>query len=230
MLLLYRGFCDHKLHALYHLHSTMLLLYHITVRSNQVHNCHLHSTMLLLYHLAFRVTVSFILIYIPLCFYFISKALNLSTSQNIFTFHYASTLSRFQHFLRWRHNNLHSTMLLLYPFLVGVSLLVFLHLHSTMLLLYRMSARVANTTGRYLHSTMLLLYPFHFWLLCHHCGFTFHYASTLSFPYSFIELTCYKFTFHYASTLSPLTKIQGCCTSNLHSTMLLLYRMMLLIR
>ena len=56
---------------LHHLHSTMLLLYQIT--GTPIYNIHtdLHSTMLLLYHSSTFLSRSSILIYIPLCFYFI---------------------------------------------------------------------------------------------------------------------------------------------------------------
>ena len=97
------------------LHSTMLLLYRRSlIWSRRVWN-NLHSTMLLLYQSFSNVVSPCFLIYIPLCFYFIIRAMREPTGwntiyiplcfyfilvapQNIavafwFTFHYASTLS-----------------------------------------------------------------------------------------------------------------------------------------
>src|SRR5699024_8622756 len=80
-----------------YLHSTMLLLYRdVVVLSDEIikeftfHYAstlsfpgiyfqnpphYLHSTMLLLYRISFRLPTSSTLIYIPLCFYFISRSL-----------------------------------------------------------------------------------------------------------------------------------------------------------
>ena len=99
------------------LHSTMLLLYlpYIRVPSfyfliyiplcfyfiemvldHNITNPYLHSTMLLLYRCSIPFCSSASAIYIPLCFYFICR-LSVSKSTSIsFTFHYASTLSKFQ--------------------------------------------------------------------------------------------------------------------------------------
>ena len=54
---------------------------------------HLHSTMLLLYQGDRRLHGASVLIYIPLCFYFIRSAQPFSLFHLQFTFHYASTLS-----------------------------------------------------------------------------------------------------------------------------------------
>ena len=54
--------------------------------------------------------------------------------------------------------------------------------------------------------------------------FTFHYASTLSRMPCRYRRGRKEFTFHYASTLSPGCSIAVTGVSNLHSTMLLLYR------
>ena len=71
-----------------------------------------------------------------------------------------------------------------------------------MLLLYRLTTCILATTGLYLHSTMLLLYR----------GGT------------GVEVWYYGFTFHYASTLSKANAAAtAALTTNLHSTMLLLY-------
>ena len=75
----------------------------------------LHSTMLLLYLIFLFKTGHIKFIYIPLCFYFIPEHDACYFFSDLFTFHYASTLSRR---LAERRSeqciNLHSTMLLLY--------------------------------------------------------------------------------------------------------------------
>ena len=101
--------------VLLHLHSTMLLLYRI--RSiypgySYIFTFHYASTL----SPQVLICKDQLLIYIPLCFYFI---------------YFRSSITR-------SHSNLHSTMLLLYRgcrrSLQGLRL----HLHSTMLLLYRL--------------------------------------------------------------------------------------------
>ena len=57
--------------------------------------------------------------------------------------------------------------------------------------------------------------------------FTFHYASTLSSRRYFSSAYLALFTFHYASTLSGIIAIHRFPFSDLHSTMLLLYRSMI---
>ena len=141
------------------LHSTMLLLYRRRGSYLCRHIRHLHSTMLLLYQTTTTLSVGTMIIYIPLCFYFISTA--------------EYQISRLM-------QNLHSTMLLLYQ-VIGIDLgITTLHLHSTMLLLYQPSSlyvfrvrdeftfHYASTLSVFrknmlsihlnLHSTMLLLY------------------------------------------------------------------------
>ena len=56
-------------------------------------NKNLHSTMLLLYRFVKYETATSILIYIPLCFYFIQVGIAQVGTSQVFTFHYASTLS-----------------------------------------------------------------------------------------------------------------------------------------
>ena len=97
------------------LHSTMLLLYRNPSHCIRPSRSHLHSTMLLLYLSRRDLPDTCVIIYIPLCFYFIasfsiSVALPISDlhstmlllyptvgvsccSLSLFTFHYASTLS-----------------------------------------------------------------------------------------------------------------------------------------
>ena len=55
-------------------------------------------------------------------------------------------------------------------------------------------------------------------------AFTFHYASTLSGKSILHRVRKDQFTFHYASTLSTNTHSITKSITNLHSTMLLLYR------
>ena len=115
MLLLYRPFWKRTPDWSINLHSTMLLLYLYAHKSNIWTQTDLHSTMLLLYR-NFHATCH--------------------SRRNIFTFHYASTLSLTQWSRSWPHvliyiplcfyfiddeidwhvcgENLHSTMLLLY--------------------------------------------------------------------------------------------------------------------
>ena len=118
---------------------------------------HLHSTMLLLYRFTTRDDGLNTIIYIPLCFYFISAAFLVEVSDLY----------------------LHSTMLLLYPknrFLFMDINLIYIPL-CFYFIRYPLSFVRSDV---YLHSTMLLLYL----KSCDHFGdyikFTFHYASTLS--------------------------------------------------
>ena len=140
------------------LHSTMLLLYLWRASVAKMSTAYLHSTMLLLYpylrnvthvldlftfHYASTLSAvadaygAVVLIYIPLCFYFIPIQCNFrigikhlhSTMLLLyrtcrgsnqerdlpFTFHYASTLSSSWNLLCTALRHLHSTMLLLYP-------------------------------------------------------------------------------------------------------------------
>ena len=98
-----------------HLHSTMLLLYRSALRYIKFPVFNLHSTMLLLYLRLFPEKQKRTLIYIPLCFYFITAVSLLPERSgriyiplcfyfiqcdmhpdhrwHSFTFHYASTLS-----------------------------------------------------------------------------------------------------------------------------------------
>ena len=99
-----------------------------------------------------------ILIYIPLCFYFIAKLSALSFYPLTFTFHYASTLSNGGVRIGAGVKHLHSTMLLLYLNPLAFSAETYLNLHSTMLLLYPVSRISTHLKEINLHSTMLLLY------------------------------------------------------------------------
>ena len=85
-----------------HLHSTMLLLYHIWVLMLQakklVFTFHYASTLSIARkHLIFYMCP----IYIPLCFYFIHSDLPGCLCLCVFTFHYASTLSAITNSTPW---------------------------------------------------------------------------------------------------------------------------------
>ena len=117
-------------------HYASTLSNELTFVFNQI--THLHSTMLLLYPTSstyFAIPFSYIYIplcfyfigdstgkevctryiYIPLCFYFIGGWPCSWRAPAVFTFHYASTLSRESPVRRFPFPHLHSTMLLLYP-------------------------------------------------------------------------------------------------------------------
>ena len=162
-------------------------------------------------------------IYIPLCFYFIAEGPWMTKTEESylhstmlllyrwrvssvsspfqFTFHYASTLS-------WHTYRIASCFFIYIPlcfyfikFKLSTSFDCIFHLHSTMLLLYRIRS----------------IYPGYSYI------FTFHYASTLS-PQVLIckdQLLIYiPLCFYFIYFRSSITRSH----SNLHSTMLLLYR------
>ena len=93
MLLLYLTFGFHLFFHSFYLHSTMLLLYRHDPDGSFLTFGNLHSTMLLLYLVSWDGTTE---------------------SNDIFTFHYASTLSRDRFIWFGSVPHLHSTMLLLY--------------------------------------------------------------------------------------------------------------------
>ena len=93
MLLLYRFPLPVPIFRVHHLHSTMLLLYHVLGQRRTDVRQNLHSTMLLLYPITYNLFAIWRYIYIPLCFYFISRAHHPPWALCRFTFHYASTLS-----------------------------------------------------------------------------------------------------------------------------------------
>ena len=84
------------------------------VGSNAENAIYLHSTMLLLYLVTVSSGSDLFLIYIPLCFYFIAHVHGDNPPSMSFTFHYASTLSARNCSSCRRCHYLHSTMLLLY--------------------------------------------------------------------------------------------------------------------
>ena len=115
MLLLYLSGLLEMLYIHHYLHSIMLLLYRMFPPISLVCHSNLHSIMLLLYlypsvkdndgmpqftfHYASTLSCPGRsppvgdVIYIPLCFYFISDRTSYVIRSTLFTFHYASTLS-----------------------------------------------------------------------------------------------------------------------------------------
>ena len=168
--------------------------------------CHLHSTMLLLYQDSRWGRSYHFTIYIPLCFYFISLPAASNACSSIFTFHYASTLSA---------SALVDNIDALHQFTF--------HYASTL----SKEEEQVTIFVKYLHSTMLLLY------------LAWQTMSRLLIRFIYIPLCFYfiltgwspsafrlPFTFHYASTLSPCSKCSVYHLLYLHSTMLLLYRVL----
>ena len=145
---------------------------------------------------------------------------------NIFTFHYASTLSLVCPRSCPPMSNLHSTMLLLYHIqskLVGIFNLIYIplcfyfivstlpyrkqrhtHLHSTMLLLYQSYYAGYTIINTHLHSTMLLLYLI-LRILAPREVPDLHSTMLLLYRIQSARRNHRhgSFTFHYASTLSP---------------------------
>ena len=164
-------------------------------------------------------------IYIPLCFYFIScsKPLFSFISFNL----HSTMLLLYQynaHMLLYNCPNLHSTMLLLYLLKIISQVAFAFHLHSTMLLLYRLWCVKLYIFQIHLHSTMLLLYrrgvswdskrkkiyiP-----LCFY--FIFTVLAEIPFTVTIYIPLCFYFIY-----LLNVNK-RG-CNRYLHSTMLLLY-------
>ena len=93
MLLLYpKDVAEPSVFAI-NLHSIMLLLYHSFTSNSGRPATHLHSIMLLLYRVGYKLHITYVQIYIPLCFYFIVWGTSYTLLTCKFTFHYASTLS-----------------------------------------------------------------------------------------------------------------------------------------
>ena len=133
-------------------------------------------------------------IYIPLCFYFIVLGINDSGKVE---------------------PNLHSTMLLLYHRSIDDVYDALHHLHSTMLLLYPNMRYEVSVLHNDLHSTMLLLYHIDREQKNLSFLFTFHYASTLSnrgkrvgdcYNHIYIPL-CFYFILSKLAALSGLSSI-----------------------
>ena len=226
----------------------MLLLYRWSriSKSTGANTFTFHYASTLSWRMSF--TLPSVLIYIPLCFYFITACHVAAVPGHKFTFHYASTLSRQRHcksftdlsiyiplcfyFIQkalievmYSFKNLHSTMLLLYP---SVPLLATL---AKITFTFHYASTLSRTIfwpgppNSYLHSTMLLLY--------HPAGAARALIDRIYIPLCFYFIACdfsglvsgTAFTFHYASTLSQgIARLLSWCF-HLHSTMLLLYLM-----
>ena len=202
--------------------------------------------MLLLYHISGHRQADLSGIYIPLCFYFILRKEYQNAVLELFTFHYASTLSNMRYEVSVLYNNLHSTMLLLYPSCTHcMPLGRFIYIPLCFYFIggaYASETQDDKFTFHYASTLSIrndnILYQldaftFHYASTLSRNGgagpvdgiiFTFHYASTLSIRKILAATTGIAFTFHYASTLSkhrPPEQMQG---PHLHSTMLLLYQ------
>ena len=117
----------------FHYASTLSPMSMVIIRPQ----CHLHSTMLLLYQREIAVHVDGVIIYIPLCFYFI--LVRTTQCGDI-------------------RNNLHSTMLLLYPASsarLDAVYNIYIPLCFYFILVWCKCQRISCSD---LHSTMLLLY------------------------------------------------------------------------
>ena len=185
-----------------HLHSTMLLLYPGSNHRISWMHLHLHSTMLLLYLNGFTGITPAFLIYIPLCFYFISGCALSSRPYAPFTFHYASTLSK------WLYRN-HARLL---------------DLHSTMLLLYlRLRAFISSLCSIYIPLCFYFIFCIADMILSHiliYIPLCFYFIYVYS-DYAVLLLLIYIPLCFYFILSAPSRKQSR--SLNLHSTMLLLY-------
>ena len=148
-------------------------------------------------------------IYIPLCFYFMECRLSARQVAAVFTFHYASTLSS-------------------YDPIDCVADFIYIPLCFYFILL---RSAWQSLPGIYLHSTMLLLYPIYGPVTNPQVNiFTFHYASTLSRSKAlFKQTSCiYIPLCFYFITFGRVMRWHR--IRHLHSTMLLLYPVLKLLR
>ena len=143
-------------------------------------------------------------IYIPLCFYFIGHRPHPGADNGAqFTFHYASTLSR--------------------EMVCGDGCI---SIYIPLCCYFIEFGQWLEQEGLHLHSTMLLLYPGDWTRSWDRAPFTFHYASTLSvfwrpdrmYIYTIYIPLCFYF-------IKSLENGEINPRKNLHSTMLLLYRL-----
>ena len=182
MLLLYLGRKTCVSCIASNLHSTMLLLYQYAIMSTVALLLYLHSTMLLLYRVHGSQSRSWLIIYIPLCFYFITCHLLHPVQSFQFTFHYASTLSHHRPSMNdFVHTHLHSTMLLLYP-------LFFMTAYYTGEIYIPLCFYFIESLRDVAAYPVQIYIPLCFYFIVdnpedkrrNYNGFTFHYASTLS--------------------------------------------------
>ena len=169
-----------------------LCFYFIRMRCSVKSACKwdLHSTMLLLY-LDFNIFYGDVsTIYIPLCFYFISiqpfkELWNIRIYIPLCFYFIEKELTAYQY--DW-------------------------YLHSTMLLLYRGNWNLDRQEYCIYIPLCFYFISVGTWTGSQKNEFTFHYASTLSLPFSKRPSSKNLFTFHYASTLSYVvgTVESGC--------------------
>ena len=218
----------------YYLHSTMLLLYPWQTSAGRLtrwftfhyastlsiwdsralctFSCNLHSTMLLLYRSRFFCLLRALLIYIPLCFYFIWH----------------------DRIIRRRRSHLQSTMLLLYQVRTGRKrYLISFTFHYASTLSNSPLGNALNAANKFTFHYASTLSKYRAHSMSHGWLFTFHYASTLSefanqcgkkiliyIPLCFYFIAVVppmssagsgSFTFHYASTLSHVSVLLISC-------------------
>ena len=186
---------------------------------------HLHSIMLLLYRVFDKRAAIRWNIYIPLCFYFIGARDAATGLEQLFTFHYASTLSKLK-IIRIKPFNqftFHyaSTLSRKAQAVFGTTIEFTFHYAST---LSHLTKKRRPPVTANLHSIMLLLYR-----TCHlpHSWGSFIIYIPLCFYFIRIRFNIQRgrswFTFHYASTLSTAEQLMHGKSLHLHSIMLLLY-------
>ena len=151
-------------------------------------------------------------------------AILIAVATDLFTFHYASTISDSDYDVEWQDD----TFTFHYASTISELMCPNTRVTLTFTFHYASTISIIGTTGQEkrlaLHSTMLLLYPtcrskrpveislyiplcFYYigqssgfaYIWCH---FTFHYASTISIMASLQSSSELAFTFHYASTIS----------------------------
>ena len=232
MLLLYPGRTRGRYACTVYLHSTMLLLYLALIVLFGIgalwFTFHYASTLsacdIIKYLCGFLIYIPLcfyfipgagttkstkFFIYIPLCFYFMECRLSARQVAAVFTFHYASTLSS-------------------YDPIDCVADFIYIPLCFYFILL---RSAWQSLPGIYLHSTMLLLYPIYGPVTNPQVNiFTFHYASTLSRSKAlFKQTSCiYIPLCFYFITFGRVMRWHR--IRHLHSTMLLLYPVLKLLR
>ena len=202
MLLLYQADFRSFLLRIPYLHSIMLLLYldaslssmtapasftfhYASTLSNSRllivdSDLYLHSIMLLLYQMFGNSRKTLLLIYIPLCFYFIDSVYGHEIIIVVFTFHYASTLSLFP------AGRTRLFLLFTFHYASTLSPCVYLCVFVDVLFTFHYASTLSGIQVSlkpiisYLHSIMLLLYHKADVVSYYVLTFTFHYASTLS--------------------------------------------------
>ena len=150
---------------------------------------YLHSTMLLLIRWPPFWECRLLFIYIPLCFYLYSYRKCFRWQAFVFTFHYASTYTKFGSAEKMKSANLHSTMLLL--------------------ILCRI--RKWSTENIIYIPLCFYLYAGKYFFVRFYTKFTFHYASTYTIGKIIWFPRRDQFTFHYASTYTQKHHVHRDC-------------------